>query len=100
MRTTLDIDDDILAAAKELARAQNSTAGEVISELARKALTLAASADGSEAAPHGLLYEDGWYVLPPRGAVVTNELIDKIQEELDQDDARAAGRERSSSADG
>ncbi len=100
MRTTLDIDDDVLAAAKELAKAQNSTAGEVISELARKALTFGAGAEGREAAPDGLLYEDGWYVLPSRGAVVTNELIDKIQEELDQDDARAAGRERSPGSDG
>jgi hypothetical protein len=100
MRTTLDIDEDVLAAAKELAKARNSTAGEVISDLARKALTSAAGAEGREAAPHGLLYEDGWYVLPSRGAVVTNELIDKIQEELDQDDARAAGRERSPRSDG
>lgn len=101
MRTTLDIDEDVLAAAKELAKAQNSTAGEVISDLVRKALTFAAGADDRGAAPHGLLYEDGWYVLPSRGgAVVTNELIDKIQEELDQDDARAAGRERSPGSDG
>jgi hypothetical protein len=100
MRTTLDIDDDVLAAAKELAKAQHSTAGEIISDLARRALTFAAGAEGREAAPHGLLYEDGWYVLPSRGAVVTNELLDKIQEELDRDDARAAGRERSPGADG
>ncbi len=73
---------------------------EVISDLVRKALTRAAGAEGSEAAPHGLLYKDGWYVLPSRGAVVTNELIVKIQEELDQDDARAAGRERSTGSDG
>jgi hypothetical protein len=30
MRTTLDIDDDVLAAAKELASAQKKTAGKVI----------------------------------------------------------------------
>ena len=100
MRTTLDIDADVLAAAKEMAKAQNSTAGEVISDLVRKALTSAAGAEGSEPAPHGLLYKEGWYVLPSRGAVVTNELIDKIQDELDQDDARAAGRERSPGSDG
>ena len=97
-RTTLEIDDDVLAAAKELAKARNSTAGQVISELARKALTHHADADVR--APNGLLYQDGWYVLPSRGAVVTNELIDKIQEELDREDARIAGRERSRSADG
>ena len=100
MRTTLDIDDDVLAAAKELAKAQNSTAGEVISDLARKALTSASGNEGCEGSPSGLLYKDGWYVLPSRGAVVTNELIDQIQEELDQEDARAAGCEHSSGSDG
>lgn len=39
MRTTLEIDDDVLLAAKELAAAQGSTAGKVLSELARKALS-------------------------------------------------------------
>jgi hypothetical protein len=39
MRTTLDIDDAVLAAAKELAEAQNRSAGAVISELARKGLS-------------------------------------------------------------
>jgi hypothetical protein len=38
MRTTLDIADDVLAAAKELARQQGKSAGEVISTLARRAL--------------------------------------------------------------
>ena len=38
VRTTLDIDDDVLNAAKELATARRTTAGRVISELARKAL--------------------------------------------------------------
>jgi len=38
MRTTLDIDDDILQAAKEMAAARGSTAGKVLSDLARRAL--------------------------------------------------------------
>jgi hypothetical protein len=38
VRTTLDVDDDILLAAKELAVAQGSTAGKVLSNLARKGL--------------------------------------------------------------
>ena len=38
MRTTLDIDDDVLQAAKELAASRRRTAGQVISELARKGL--------------------------------------------------------------
>ena len=39
MRTTLSIDDDVLLAVKERARRENRTAGEVLSELARQALT-------------------------------------------------------------
>ena len=38
MRTTLDIDSDVLQAAKELAEHRGTTAGKVLSELARKAL--------------------------------------------------------------
>jgi hypothetical protein len=38
VRTTLDIDDDILQAAKELAASRQTTAGRVLSDLARKAL--------------------------------------------------------------
>jgi hypothetical protein len=38
MRTTLEIDDDVLLAAKELAKTQKSTVGKVLSKLARKAL--------------------------------------------------------------
>lgn len=44
MRTTLDIDDDVLQAAKELADVRGSTAGKVLSELARKGLAPAAAA--------------------------------------------------------
>lgn len=39
MRTTLDIDEDVLLAAKELAALQKSTAGRVLSELARRSLS-------------------------------------------------------------
>jgi len=38
MRTTLSIDDDVLAAAKGLAARQHKTVGEVVSALARQAL--------------------------------------------------------------
>jgi hypothetical protein len=39
MRTTLDIDDDIMAAARELAVGERRSLGSVISELARRGLT-------------------------------------------------------------
>ena len=38
MRTTLDIDNDVLQATKELAAARGQTAGQVLSGLARKGL--------------------------------------------------------------
>lgn len=38
VRTTLDIDDDVLQAAKELAGNRRTTTGKVLSDLARQAL--------------------------------------------------------------
>ena len=43
MRTTFDIDDDVLQAAKEIARAHGKTTGQIVSELLRKALQPAAT---------------------------------------------------------
>jgi hypothetical protein len=73
MRTTLDIDDDVLAAAKELARAQNTTIGKVISELVRKALT--------GRSPLKFEWKHGFAVLPVRGGIVTSELVDQLRED-------------------
>lgn len=39
MRTTLDIDDDVMAAARELAAVERRSLGAVVSELARRGLT-------------------------------------------------------------
>jgi hypothetical protein len=39
VRTTLDIDDDVVAAARELAAGERRSLGSVISELARRGLT-------------------------------------------------------------
>lgn len=100
MRTTLDIDDDVLQAAKELARAEKKTAGQVLSELARKGLTAPAGFAESADERHGFLFKNGWYVLPSRGGIVTNELIAEIEEQLDLEDAGLAGREPSSGSDG
>ena len=80
MRTTLDIADDVLQAAKERARREKKTAGQVISDLARRALT----------APHGAASAEtvrepkAIYGLKPfarRGGVITNELIDNLRDE-------------------
>ncbi len=39
VRTTLDLDEDVLQAAKEIAAVRGATAGQVVSELLRSALT-------------------------------------------------------------
>jgi hypothetical protein len=94
MRTTLDIDDDILQAAKELARLEKKTAGQVLSELARKGLTQAPALGLSEDAAGliGFGMKDGWVQLPNReGVVVTKELVDRLIEEVDEEEARRKG---------
>jgi len=75
VRTTLDIDDDVLRAAKELARREKKTAGAVISELTRRALTAPPSAGPASKPTHG------FRPFPKRGGIVTNEQIDKLREE-------------------
>ncbi len=80
MRTTLDIEEDVLAAAKELARRERKTTGQVISELARRALTAVPEdeAAGSVAEPEEFL---GFRPFASRGGLVTNELINRLREE-------------------
>jgi hypothetical protein len=75
MRTTLAIDDDVLAAAKELASTQRRSVGEVISLLARTALRPPASVGKTR---------NGIALLPVRpGATrVTSELVQQLREEL------------------
>ena len=79
MRTTLDIDEDVLLAAKAMARRQRRSAGSVISELARKGLT------GNGVGKDETVGEDqsfyGFNPLPKRGVVVTDELIDALRDE-------------------
>jgi len=72
MRTTLNIDDDVLEAAKSLARGTNRTAGAVLSELARRALTSAPP----ESARDGV---GGFVPFERRGGLVTNEQIDRLR---------------------
>jgi hypothetical protein len=77
VRTTLDIDEDVLQAAKEIARREKRTAGQVISALARSALT-APRATTAAREPRAVY---GFRPFPPRGGIVTNELIDSLRED-------------------
>ena len=77
MRTTIDIADDVLQAAKERARREKKTAGEIISELARSAL----NAPPEPTRPQPPKARFGFRPFPRRGGIVTNELIDKLRED-------------------
>jgi hypothetical protein len=76
MRTTLDIEEDVLFAAKDLARRERKTAGQVISELARKGL---AGAEAVTAREPKTIY--GFRPFPKEGRIVSNELINKLRED-------------------
>ncbi|MCW5571546.1 MAG: hypothetical protein KIT37_00785 [Steroidobacteraceae bacterium] len=79
MRTTLDIAEDVLQAAKERARREGKTAGEVISDLARQSLTRPeATAVAGVSEPRGVY---GFRAFPSRGTVITDELIDRLRDE-------------------
>ncbi len=74
MRTTLVIDDDVLAAAKGLATRQQKSVGEVISSLARQALQPTIS--------HRRV-RNGVPLLPvrPGAPPVTPELVNQLRDE-------------------
>lgn len=79
MRTTLNIDDDALSAAKELARRERKSAGQFISELIREALGQRAK-DASPRPDDREFY--GFQPIRAGGAVVTDELVNKLRDDL------------------
>ena len=74
MRTTVALDDDVLIAVKERARLEHRTAGAILSDLARLALT-----QGRSESPVEKFY--GFEPFPPRGPIVTNEIIDRLPDD-------------------
>lgn len=75
MRTTLTIDDDVLAAAKALAERREQTLGAIVSDLMRQALR-----------PPEQVFEtrNGIPLLPrrPNGVPVTLEMVNALRDEL------------------
>lgn len=80
MKATLDIADDVLQAAEELGRREKKSAGEVISELARRALAEQALVKRSD-------YASAVNALPsiPRrnGSAVTMEIVNELRDRKD-----------------
>lgn len=75
MRTTLEIDDDVMQAAREIARVRNQAIGTAISELARRGLA-------PESAPK-VEMRNGIpvWVHEPGAIVVTSKLVRNLAEE-------------------
>jgi hypothetical protein len=79
MRTTLNIDDEVLAAAREIARRRRTTAGAIISELARRALAQPKlESAAAEREPEAFF---GFRPLPAAGRIVGDETVERIREE-------------------
>jgi hypothetical protein len=74
MRTTVDIEEDVLLAAKEIARQRGKTLGRVLSDLARQSLTRKSPTSDK----HGLQQ----FPIQPDAGVVTTELVNQLRDEL------------------
>jgi hypothetical protein len=78
MRTTIDIEDDVLEAAKEIAQRERTSAGRVVSRLLRAALTQPATPQG-EPSPQGV----GGFrpFASPSARIVTNARAGRLRDE-------------------
>ncbi len=73
MRTTVDLDEDVLLAAKELARERGTTIGKVISELMREALTREIVTETRNGIP--------LFPVQPDAGIVTLELVNQLRDD-------------------
>lgn len=88
MRTTLDIADDVLFAARDIAQREKKPLGHIISELVRQAFRNPPPAAGQEpsaADSNAVLVAErlasyGIQPLAHRGGIVSNELIDRLRD--------------------
>jgi hypothetical protein len=74
VRTTLDIEPDVLQAAKEIAQVRGRTTGQVVSELLRKAL---------QSAPAAQRVRNGVPLLThrPGAPITTMELVNELRDD-------------------
>jgi len=73
MRTTVDLEEDVLLAAKEIAKQRGNTVGQVLSDLARQALTRRTPVSKK----HGLPL----FPVQPDAGVATLELVNRLRDE-------------------
>ena len=73
MRTTVDLEEDVLFAAKDIAKQRGTTLGRVLSELARQALTTRAPVTTKHGLPLFPVQSDA--------GVVTLDLVNRLRDE-------------------
>jgi hypothetical protein len=73
MRTTVDIEEDVLLAAKEIARQRGITLGQVLSDLVRQSLTRKSVVSKK----HGLPL----FPIQPGAGIVTMEMVNFLRDE-------------------
>jgi hypothetical protein len=86
MRTTLDIDADILSASRQIARERKTSIGKVLSELARQGLRPASTP----------VLRNGFELLPPgpEPQIVTLDLVNRLREDSLPEETSGSGERR------
>jgi len=81
MRTTLDIDDEVLAAVKEVAKRERSTAGQVVSRYMRQVFTGAlVELDRIDSVSSNSTDITGFRPFPAGGKLVTNDELNRVRD--------------------
>jgi hypothetical protein len=73
MRTTLDVDDDVLLAARQIAAREGASIGRILSRLARQALAYQEVSENRNGVP--------LFPRQPDARVVTSDLVIQLREE-------------------
>ena len=77
----MDIDDDVLFAAKEIAAKERKTAGKILSEFFRRGIQAVDSEPARMEPGQPFEFKNCIPILPSRGELVTTEQIQRIMEE-------------------
>lgn len=76
MRTTLSLDDDVVALARQRAKREHTSLGEAVSRYIRDALRTHAQAPANP-----VVLRSKYSVLPARDEIVTNEHVRRLMEQ-------------------
>ena len=76
VRTTLDIDDDVVSAARSLAKVRSTTIGKVVSDLARSALR------GQSQSPAGKRHGVPLFARTSGDVAITLKLVNELRDDV------------------